>query len=71
MKIFLYIVAFFTLLGPFAAWTYIVVLGNAYKTNSPNSGVRLRDYWDTDFFTLAALPWFIGIVCLIAALLKR
>jgi len=71
MKIFLYIVAFFTLIGPFAVWTYIILLANTHKINSPNSGIQLRDYWDTEFFMLAALPWLIGIVCLIAAWLKR
>lgn len=71
MKILLYIVAALTLLGPIAAWTYIVALGCAYKTNSPNCGVRLEDYWDAEFLTLAALPWLIGIICLIAAARKR
>lgn len=71
MKILLYIVAALTLLGPIAAWAYIVALGCAYKTNSPNCGVRLEDYWDAEFLTLAALPWLIGIICLIAAARKR
>ena len=67
MKIFLYTVASIMLLGPVAAWTYIVALGCAYKTNAPNCGVRPEDYWDAEFLTLAALPWLIGVVCLIAA----
>ena len=71
MKVFLYIVAFFTLLGPLAAWTYIIALGCAYKTNSSDCNIRLHDYLDPEFLQLAALPWIIGIICLIIALRKR
>lgn len=68
MKIFLYIVAAVTFVGPIAAWTYIVALASGYSINSPNRGIRLEDYWDTDFLALATLPWLICIVCLIIAL---
>ena len=71
MKVFLYIVSAIALIGPIAAWTYIVALSCAYQTNSPNCGVSLEDYWDTEFLTLAALPWFVGIVCFVIALRKR
>jgi len=71
MKVFLYIVAFITLLAPLAAWTYIIALGCAYNTNSSNCNIELHDYLDPEFLQLAALPWFIGIICLITAMRKR
>lgn len=67
MKTFLYIVAAVTFVGPIAAWAYLVGLAGAFSTNSSNRGVRLEDYWDTEFLTLAALPWLICIVSLIFA----
>tara|TARA_R110002050_G_scaffold55954_8_gene125960 strand:- start:10520 stop:10735 length:216 start_codon:yes stop_codon:yes gene_type:complete len=65
MKIFLYIVAAITFIGPVIGWAYIVGLACAYKLNSPDCGVRPGDYWDTDFLTLAAIPWLICIVSLV------
>lgn len=71
MKIFLYIVAGFLLLGPLIAWTYVVAMGCAFKTNSSNCDIRLHDYLDTEFLMLAAWPWALGLIFLIAAIRKR
>ncbi len=71
MKIILYVLAAITLLGPIAAWTYVVALGCAFKTNSSNCDVHLVDYLDTEFLSLAAMPWLLGIICLVAAIRKR
>lgn len=56
MKVFFYIVAAVSFVGPIAAWTYIVALASGFANNSSNRGIRLEDYWDTDFLALAALP---------------
>lgn len=71
MKFFLYIVAGFLLLGPLIAWTYVVAMGCAFKTISSNCDVQLHDYLDGEFLTLAAWPWVLGLVCLVAAVRRR
>ncbi|MCY0148799.1 hypothetical protein OEG84_14100 [Hoeflea sp. G2-23] len=67
MKIFLYVVAAATFLGPIIGWAYIVGLACAFQPNSPGCSVRLQDYWDVDFLILAALPWIAGTVSLFLA----
>lgn len=67
MKMFLYIVTALTFIGPIAAWAYLVGLAGAFSNSPSNRGIRLEDYWDTEFLTLAALPWLIGIISLIFA----
>lgn len=71
MKILLYIIAGCLLIGPILAWTYLIALGCVYKTSSSSRNIRLQDYLDTEFLTLAALPWVLGLVCLFAAARKR
>lgn len=56
MKVFLYIIAGFLLIGPLLAWTYLIALGCAYNTGSSSCDIELRDYLDTEFLLLAALP---------------
>lgn len=71
MKVFLYIIAGFLLIGPLLAWTYLIALGCAYNTGSSSCDIELRDYLDTEFLLLAALPWVLGLICLYAAIRKR
>ncbi len=68
MKIFLFVVSAVFLIGPVVAWGYVVALGCGFKTNSTNCSVRLSDYLDSEFLTLAALPWILGLLCLISAI---
>lgn len=68
MQISLYIIASVIFLGPIVGWAYIVGLAGAFSNNAPKKGIRLKDFWDREFATLAALPWLISIICLTFAL---
>ncbi len=68
MQISLYIIATVTFLGPIAAWAYMVGLAGAFSHTPSKKGIRLKDYWDREFATLAALPWLLSIICLIFAI---
>lgn len=71
MRILFSILATILLLGPFAAWTYFVALGCAYKTNSSSCSISLSDYWESEFLMLAIVPWVLGTLSLIAAIRWR
>lgn len=68
MKIFLYLAAAILLIGPLLAWGYLVALGCAYVTSSSGCSVGLDDFFDLELLQLAAIPWLVGLVCLIIAL---
>ncbi|WP_282078309.1 hypothetical protein [Epibacterium ulvae] len=67
MKYVLFTAAGVLLLGPLVAWTYVVALGCAYKINVTGCGPEFSDYLDSEFLTLAALPWLLGLLCLLFA----
>ena len=62
MTYFLYGLAVFFGLAPFAVWAYLVLLGCAYGGGG-NCAVALSDYLDAEFLTLAVFPWAIGLIC--------
>lgn len=67
MKIFLFLLSAVLLIGPIIAWGFLVAYGCAFKINT-NCSVHLVDFMDDEFFTLAALPWILGLICLISAI---
>lgn len=71
LKILLYILAICLLAAPVAAWAYLVMLGCGYQTNSSGCTLRLTDFWDNEFLMIAALPWLLGIICLILVRKRR
>ena len=71
LKVLLYILTACLLAAPVAAWTYLVALGCAYQTSSSSCGVHLADFWDDEFLIIAALPWLLGILCLVIGLRRR
>jgi hypothetical protein len=62
VKIFLYICAGIFLIAPLIAWTWMSAMACAF-VNSSNCGVDIGVFINSEFLTLYALPFLLGIVC--------
>jgi hypothetical protein len=39
----------------------------AYVTSATNCGASFEDFLDWEFLTIAALPWFVALICFFIA----
>lgn len=67
MKIFLYIIAILAFIAPIILWGLMSGMSCAYVTSSANCGASFDDYLDWEFLNIAALPWFVALVCFFLA----
>ncbi|WP_162651231.1 hypothetical protein [Lentilitoribacter sp. Alg239-R112] len=67
MKIFLYIIGGFAFIAPIILWLFAAGMSCAYVTSATNCGASFEDFLDWEFLTIAALPWFVALICFFIA----
>lgn len=67
MKIFLYTIGILAFIAPIILWAFAAGMSCAYVTNGSSCGASLEDFLDWEFLNIAALPWFIALVCFFLA----
>lgn len=70
MRVLAYLFSAVLILGPIVLWTLLLSYGCAYKI-STGCNIHFSDYLDSEFLTLAAVPWAIGLTCLSFAIFKK
>lgn len=70
MKIFLLILASLFILGPVVVWGLMSGMSCAYVTAATGCGVRWNSFLDIELLSFSAIPWAIGLICLLAIRLR-
>lgn len=70
MKVLLLILASIFILGPLVVWGILSGMSCAYVTSDTECTVRWSSFLDIELLSFAAIPWGIGLICLLAIRLR-
>ncbi|WP_120631398.1 hypothetical protein [Ruegeria sp. EL01] len=68
LRAFLYLLGGIFLLGPIIIWALMSSMSCAYVTAAQTCSIRWSSFLNPEFYTLSAVPWLIGVVCVVGAI---
>ena len=58
--VFLTLIAVLLFLAPVIVWGYLALMACAFATGGTPCALSPADFWEADFFMIAAVPWAIA-----------